>query len=124
MGLLNFPINVLRKSVREGGQLDIILQRFGNNRLGMLGLILTLLYLTVAIFGPMVAPYGPGELDTRNRLEGPSEAHLFGTDNYGRDILSRTIIGARYSLQVAVVVVTFSSIVGITLDLLAGFYRS
>lgn len=114
---------ILRHRVREGSQLDLIIRRFKRNKLGIVGLIVTGLYLFTAVFGPHFSPYDPSAMQATERFAAPSADHLFGTDRYGRDILSRVLIGARISLKVAALVVGFSTTVGVTLGLLAGYFR-
>jgi peptide/nickel transport system permease protein len=90
--------------------------------LAVLGVMLLLLFVVCAVFAPWLAPQDPAQLDLPGRLMGPSAAHWFGTDELGRDILSRTLFGARISLIVAVSVVGLSLIVGLVAGGLAGFY--
>ncbi len=90
--------------------------------LAALGMSLLALFLVCAIFAPWLAPQDPAQLDLAGRLMGPSWAHWFGTDELGRDILSRTLFGARISLIVAVSVVGISLVVGLIAGGLAGFY--
>ena len=75
-----------------------------------------------AVFAPLLAPHDPAQLSLVSRLSPPSAAHWFGTDELGRDVLSRTIYGARISLAVAVAVVSLSLVLGLMLGALAGFY--
>jgi peptide/nickel transport system permease protein len=90
--------------------------------LAVLGVMLLLLFVVCAVFAPWLAPQDPAQLNLTGRLMGPSAAHWFGTDELGRDILSRTLFGARISLIVAVSVVGLSLIVGLVAGGLAGFY--
>src|SRR5205823_15037711 len=90
--------------------------------LAAVGLLLLLLFVACAVFAPWLAPQDPAQLDLKGRLMGPSAAHWFGTDELGRDILSRTLFGARISLTVAVSVVGLSLAVGLVAGGLAGFY--
>jgi peptide/nickel transport system permease protein len=90
--------------------------------LAALGVTLLLLFVVCAVFAPWLAPQDPAQLNLTGRLMGPSAAHWFGTDELGRDILSRTLFGARISLIVAVSVVGLSLIVGLVAGGLAGFY--
>jgi peptide/nickel transport system permease protein len=90
--------------------------------LAALGVTLLLLFVGCAVFAPWLTPQDPAQLDLTGRLMGPSAAHWFGTDELGRDILSRTLFGARISLIVAVSVVGLSLIVGLVAGGLAGFY--
>jgi peptide/nickel transport system permease protein len=90
--------------------------------LAALGLMLLVLFVVCAVFAPWLAPQDPAQLNLTGRLMGPSAAHWFGTDELGRDILSRTLFGARISLIVAVSVVGLSLAVGLVAGGLAGFY--
>lgn len=71
---------------------------FRSNKLALVGMIIILVLILVAIFADLIAPYDPAAADFSNRLAFPSLAHPLGTDNYGRDLLSRIIFGARVSL--------------------------
>jgi ABC-type dipeptide/oligopeptide/nickel transport system permease subunit len=86
------------------------------------GLVVLLFFLVVAIFAPLIVPYDPYENDVGNALQQPSATHLLGTDVLGRDTLSRVIYGARTSLLIGLSVVGISTIVGIILGILAGYY--
>lgn len=99
-----------------------LLRRSKDQPLAALGIALLVLFAVCAIFAPWLAPYDPAQLDLTGRLMGPSAAHWFGTDELGRDILSRTIYGARISMIVAVSVVGLSLAVGLIAGCLAGFY--
>jgi len=99
-----------------------LLQRSKQQPLAALGIVLLALFLVCALFAPWLAPYDPAQLNLASRLMGPSAAHWFGTDELGRDILSRTIFGARISMIVAVSVVGLSLAVGLVAGCLAGFY--
>jgi peptide/nickel transport system permease protein len=90
--------------------------------LASLGVALLVAFVMCAVFAPWLAPQDPAQLDLTGRLMGPSWAHWFGTDELGRDILSRTLFGARISLIVAVSVVGLSLAVGLVAGGLAGFY--
>ncbi len=80
------------------------------------------LVVTAALFGEALAPSGFNEVDIAARLQPPSGKHLFGTDELGRDVLSRVLLGAAVSLQVGLVAVGISLAVGTTVGLLAGYY--
>jgi peptide/nickel transport system permease protein len=90
--------------------------------LAAIGLALLIVFVACAVFAPWLAPWDPAQLDLTGRLMGPSWTHWFGTDELGRDILSRTLFGARISLIVAVSVVGLSLAVGLVAGGLAGFY--
>jgi peptide/nickel transport system permease protein len=84
------------------------------------GLLVTILILT-AIFGPLLAPYDPNAINMSQRFTSPSLEHPFGTDDFGRDILRRVMVGARVSLMVGIIAVGLSATVGSFLGLLAGY---
>lgn len=92
------------------------------NRLAVIGGVLVLLVFTLSIFAPVVAPYDPSAIDVKNILVGPSLAHPLGTDELGRDVLSRMLWGGRVSLKVGFVAVGIATLIGIILGSLAGFY--
>lgn len=92
------------------------------NRLAMLGFVVLLVLVTAATFAPWIAPYDPLEMNLTNMYAPPgSPGHLLGTDNFGRDILSRLIYGARISLYIGIVVVSIAATLGSVLGLLAGY---
>jgi ABC-type dipeptide/oligopeptide/nickel transport system permease subunit len=84
--------------------------------------IFVVLLVIVAIFAPWVAPYPPNQLDLTLRLAPPSPEHWLGTDTVGRDTLSRIIYGSRVSLLVGIVAVAFSTLIGVVLGTLAGYF--
>ena len=90
---------------------------------GLIGILVVGLLLLVAVFGPWLAPYDPLKLDLMARLQGPSAAHLLGADEFGRDLLSRLIHGARTSAWIAFATVVFAIVFGTVLGVLAGFLR-
>jgi len=96
---------------------------FISSKSSVLGLIITISFFIVAVLGPLVAPYDPVEMDMANRLQAPSPAHLFGTDEFGRDIFSRVLWGAQISIQLGVIAVSIGAGVGVVLGLLAGYFR-
>ena len=85
------------------------------------GTFIILVLIATAIFAPLIAPYGSNEQDLSNILAQPSKSHLLGTDEVGRDLLTRIIYGSRISLLVGVVAVTIAGIIGMGLGLVAGY---
>ena len=94
----------------------------GYNVLATIGVAMVLVFLLCALFAPWVAPYDPAHIDLPNRLTGPSVAHWFGTDELGRDLLSRVIYGARLSMLVGSCVVAASLTLGLLFGSIAGYY--
>lgn len=92
------------------------------NRLAVIGGILVLLVFILSIFAPLIAPYNPATIDIKNILIGPSFSHPLGTDDLGRDVLSRMLWGGRISLEVGFVAVGIATIIGILLGSIAGYY--
>lgn len=86
------------------------------------GTIITLIAILVAIFAPWIAPQDPYDQNLRAIRESPSKEHLLGTDELGRDVLSRIIVGTRVSIMVGLVAVCIAGTVGMTLGLLAGYF--
>lgn len=87
------------------------------------GLAVLALLVVLALLGPLLVPYGANAVDVSRALQPPSGAHWFGTDDLGRDILSRVVLAARASLQVSVVSVSIALVVGVALGLVAGYFR-
>ncbi len=88
----------------------------------LFGLIVITVFIILVIFAPLIAPYEPNEIDLAAALQQPSSAHWLGTDALGRDTLSRVIFGSRTSLEIGLIVVGISCLVGMLLGLLAGYY--
>lgn len=88
----------------------------------LIGGFITLTIIILAVFAPALATHGVEQMDMRNRFAGPSWDHLLGTDNFGRDLWSRLVWGARVSLSIAVIAVVFSVIIGTIVGLVAGYF--
>jgi len=97
------------------------MRRLRRQPLSIFSAILVTVLILTAIFGPLLAPYDPNAIDMSNRFGPPSLEHPFGTDDFGRDILSRVMVGARVSLMVGIIAVGLSATVGSFLGLLAGY---
>jgi peptide/nickel transport system permease protein len=97
-------------------------RRFMHNWIGMAGAAIVVLCILVAVFAPLIAPYGPEETLPNWKLYPPNEFFLFGTDEFGRDVLSRIIFGARISLEVGLISVSLALLVGASAGFLAGFF--
>lgn len=108
-------------SIRLPRQKTAARRLFAGQRLLQLGVGITLLWFTVAVLAPWIAPYNPLQADAALAKGAPSSAHLFGLDKYGRDILSRVIYGSRYDLVIAVTVVAFALVVGTLIGSVSGF---
>lgn len=97
-------------------------EMFYRNKLAMTGCGIVILLFVVSILAPALAPYDPGAIDLKNVLAPPSGDHWFGTDQLGRDVLSRMIWGARISLKVGFVATGLAILIGMVLGAVAGYY--
>ena len=100
----------------------ITIRRFRKNRLAVIGLLTIIILSLLALFAPIIAPYDPAEIDLFRVQEPPSRDHLLGTDELGRDVLTRILYGSRVTLVVGVCAMFISIIVGSVLGSIAGFY--
>lgn len=98
-----------------------IWRTFRKNRIAVIGLVLTLVIGLIAILAPVISPYSPVEQDVLNQYNSPGGIHFFGTDNYGRDVLSRIIWASRISLVVGFFSVLFGMFVGSMAGVIAGY---
>ncbi len=111
-----------RTSKGRRGELRRIYDRFARRRGGVIGLAILLAFLLLAVFAQVISPYDPVAQDYSAALTPPSRAHLLGTDNFGRDVLSRLIYGSRVSLLVGFGAVLVSLVIGVSLGAVAGYY--
>jgi peptide/nickel transport system permease protein len=122
------PLELCEMIVRQMNNAPPIRQRsrlwrnIQQQPLAAVGILLLAGFVACAVFAPWLAPQDPAQLDLGGRLLAPGHGHWFGTDELGRDILSRTLFGARISLEVAVSVVSLSLSIGLIAGALAGFY--
>jgi peptide/nickel transport system permease protein len=101
---------------------DKLVRAFRTNKLAAAGLILLVAILAVAVLAPLVAPQDPAVQDVMHKLDGPSAAHIFGTDEFGRDIWARTAYGAQTSLLIGFASTALAVLVGSFIGILAGWY--
>lgn len=106
------------KSRSELGQITVGVAR---DPLGLMGLIIVGTIVFCAIFAAWIVPYDPIAMDIKSRLQGPSAAHLLGTDQLGRDTFSRVIAGGQVALKVALPAVFGAMAIGLTLGMIAGY---
>jgi peptide/nickel transport system permease protein len=109
--------------VAGAGMARFKLKRLVRHKSGLAGIVLVAVFVLAAIGAPLVAPYGPDATNWAAIRKAPSVAHWFGTDEIGRDELSRVIWGARASLEAGVVSVLIAGVIGVPAGLLAGFAR-
>jgi peptide/nickel transport system permease protein len=100
----------------------MLIKRFLRNKLALLGLVVVFLVVMTSLAASIVAPFDPLKLSLSSRIKAPSEQHLFGTDHFGRDILSRVLFGGRASLYVGVLSVAVAAGIGIVLGAVGGYF--
>ena len=97
------------------------IRAFRRHRSGMVGLTITVTLFILAVFAPVLAPYDPLEMHTADKLTGPSATYLMGTDEFGRDILSRVLYGGRVAFQVGAISIAMAALIGVVIGLIAGY---
>ncbi|MFD1038964.1 ABC transporter permease [Virgibacillus byunsanensis] len=104
-------------------QRKLFINRLVSNKLMVTGGTILIFLTIMALLGPLIVSYNPYEMVVSDRLQGPNAEHLLGTDNFGRDLLSRIAYGAQTTLGVGLAVATLSSIFGMIIGLYASYYR-
>lgn len=110
------------ETLRARSQWVDVWRRLLKNRLAVVGMIVVVLLVLVCAFANVIAPYDPNVVDPINRLAFPSREHWFGTDNYGRDLLTRLLYGGRISLLVSLMSVGISLVAGAVIGAVAGYF--
>jgi peptide/nickel transport system permease protein len=101
----------------------LLRKRFLRRPLAVVGLLVALTFVLAAVFAPVVAPHDPSTIDVNALLAPPSLDHLLGTDELGRDVLSRTIFGARASIQAGVLATMLAMLIAVPIGVAAGYFR-
>lgn len=114
-------IKLSKQQLHEYRRLVFI--NFFRKRLVFMGFIVTMILAVVAVLAPHIAPYDIYDIDVMNKLKAPGSAHIFGTDNLGRDILSRTLYGTRISMTVGLSTAAITFICGTLLGIAAGYVK-
>jgi peptide/nickel transport system permease protein len=96
--------------------------RLWRNRSAQIGGTVMIILLFAAVFGPLIAPYPPNKPNYVHQFEGPSRSHLLGTDEFGRDTLSRLLYGARIALAIGLIADGIAAVIGAALGLVSGYY--
>ena len=105
-------------------QMRLYVRTFSRNGSAMLGLVIVSLFLITAAIGPWIVPYpedAAGAVHLDIKLQGPSAAHWFGTDEVGNDVFTRVVLGARVSLQIGLIITGIAMLIGVPLGMIAGF---
>jgi len=112
----------VKKKNKSSSQFAAILKRLRRNKSAMIGLYIILFLVIIAILAPWISPYKYDQTDLKNAFAAPSWQHPFGTDDLGRDILSRIMYGGRYSLRIGIIAVGAAAIAGIVIGSIAGYF--
>ncbi len=107
--------------IKSRSEIGDILYHLIRDPLGLIGLVIVMLIFASALFASWIVPYDPIALNIPDRMQGPSWAHLLGTDQLGRDTFSRVIMGGRVALQVALPTIIGAMTIGIFLGMVAGY---
>ncbi|TWT01625.1 ABC transporter permease [Planomicrobium sp. CPCC 101079] len=118
----NIELLNVQRSLKKN-QRSLFIKRFLANKQIVFGSITLFLLVLFALLGPMLTSYDPYAMVVTERLQAPSSTHWFGTDNFGRDLFSRVVIGAQVSLGVGLTVAVLSSVIGLVIGLYASYYR-
>jgi ABC-type dipeptide/oligopeptide/nickel transport system permease subunit len=110
-------------AIRQASEARRIFRVMFSRWIVVVGMVIVLGIIFMAVFAPLVAPYSPDKQSLETRLQQPSREHLLGTDELGRDVLSRVIYGSRISLMVGILVIGIASLIGMSLGILAGYFR-
>lgn len=116
------PVYAGAPKIKKQGQFKETMQRLMKNKLAVAGMAMILIYILLAIFAPLLTPYNYAELNLSEKNQSMSSAHWCGTDDFGRDILTRLLYATRYSLGLGIGAVLIGLLVGVILGCLAGYY--
>jgi len=124
MNVLRASSNFTQTEIRlKKEQRQLFMKRLFSNKLVVTGGTITLILTLISLLAPFIMPYGPYEMVVVNKLQAPSAEHLLGTDNFGRDLLSRIIYGTTISMRVGFSVAFISAIAGTIIGLTASYYK-
>jgi peptide/nickel transport system permease protein len=108
--------------IKRQSELIVVARRLSQNSSAVIGFVMVVILVVMAIFAPLIAPYPFAKQDIPHARAAPSAQHIMGTDELGRDVFSRIVWGSRFSLSIGVLAVLFSSLVGMLLGAIAGYF--
>jgi peptide/nickel transport system permease protein len=108
--------------IKRQSEFAAVTRRLSKNPLAVTGFVIAILLVAMAVFAPLIAPYPYDQQDLLHTRKAPSMEHLFGTDELGRDVLSRIIWGSRFSLSIGILAVLVGTSIGLVIGALAGYY--
>ena len=110
------------KKLKKSSEFLRVMKQLSKNKAAVLGLIILLIEIILAVLAPYIMPYDYAEMDLMNVFAGPSSSHLFGCDDMGRDIFSRVLYGARFSISIGILAVAIAVVIGVVIGALAGYF--
>jgi peptide/nickel transport system permease protein len=110
------------KPVRKKSQFWAVVKQLFKNKAAVVGFVIIAILIILALLAPWIQPYDYTEINPADAWQGPSLRHLCGTDQLGRDMLSRLLIGSRYSLQIGIWATFFATLAGVIVGAIAGFF--
>ena len=111
-----------RKKPRKNSEFLRVMKQLSRNKMAVVGLVILVIEIILAILAPVIAPYDYTQMDILNMFAPPSTQHIFGCDDLGRDIFSRILIGARYSLSCGILATLIGVVIGMAIGAVAGFF--
>ena len=111
-----------RQKPRKNSEFLRVMKQLSRNKMAVVGLIILVIEIVLAILAPVIAPYDYTQMDILNMFAPPSAQHIFGCDDLGRDIFSRILIGARYSLSCGILATLIGVVIGMAIGAVAGFF--
>ena len=111
-----------RQKPRKNSEFLRVMKQLSRNKMAVVGLIILVIEIILAILAPVIAPYDYTQMDILNMFAPPSAQHIFGCDDLGRDIFSRILIGARYSLSCGILATLIGVVIGMAIGAVAGFF--
>ncbi len=112
-----------KENNKEKNRVKELWKKFYKNKLAVIGAIIIIIEIFIALFAPFIAPLDPTEPDYMSVLTSPNKENLFGTDDLGRDVLSRVIYGSRVSLSAGLIAVVIALLIGVPIGLISGYYQ-
>lgn len=107
---------------KKSSQMSLVWSRFRKNKLALAGFVIVSIVVFIAVFADFLTSYDPLETDPFNRLKAPSAEHWLGTDELGRDVLTRLFHGSRIALEIGVLIILFEGVIGIFLGVISGYF--
>lgn len=112
----------MQKKSRKDSAFAVFARRFCKNKTAVIGLVLLVILVLLAVFAVAISPSAYDQIDMTSRLQSPSSEHLFGTDQLGRDLLSRILYGSRYSLSLGLLSIAVAVVASVILGCISGFF--